>query len=347
MILSNIGLVSGVVYQPISFSEQIVLNNWRIEMKTEIKAGFIAALILLLIAGMYSCQSTRNSGANAGATSASENLGNREKTAGKIGDKVKGAKDELISARNKVAEGTEGVKKKDKDQLMVKEVKTLEEAIAHIVTIEAKLQGVVEDLDDHKKALAGDKAKIKAMEEADKKKEADWAKKEANYKKQLETSNSKYMRVLIILSIVLIGLGVAACFYTRSWQSLAISIFGVVVLIASLSVQHYSEKYASLGFAVVAVVIAMIAYAIYVQLKERKDKNQIEKEKHEIEEDFSEVVETVELVKEKLPEGEKVRIFGTKNSDGLSATIQSKRTKGRVLESRKNINEKNKPTMEG
>jgi uncharacterized membrane protein len=318
-------------------------------MKTEIKAGTIAALIILMIAGLYSCHTTRQGGGanNAGATSASENAGKREEDAGKIAKKVLKTKDELIDARNMVDKGTKGVIKKDTEKVMTEEIETLEQAIAYIVSIEAKLIGVADDLDEHKKALAADKAKIKAMEEADKKEKEDWAKKEANYKKQIETSNSKYMRVLIILSIVLIGLGVAVCFYTRSWQSLAISIFGVVVLVASISVQHYSEKYAYLGFGIVVVVVAMIAYAIYSQLRERKAKAQIEHEKKEIEEDFTEVVETVELVKEKLPEPEKTEIFGTKNSDGTSATIQSKRTKERVLESRRRINDKNKPTMEG
>lgn len=277
----------------------------------------------------------------------SDNSKNRATETEKTKNQVESARDNINDIKNNVLDHTINIKRKDSAGNMKPEVVGIESEMAKQEDVKKQLDSVVDDLNAHKGALIVDIQKIKDLEdnlkvkdEQYKKDKIEFEKTNSELKKQLEVSNSKYMRTLIMLSVISMAISGMMFFHKPSKESLSIGVGGAVLLVTSLAVQHYSEKFALFGFGAIIIAIGIIIWKIIEQAK-------IMKEKDETENSFKEVVETVELAKEKIPEPEKQILFGTRNSDGLSATIQSKTTKQKVLEARKEINDKNKPTMEG
>jgi hypothetical protein len=272
---------------------------------------------------------------------------NRAKETEKTTNQVEKARNDIKDIHGKVLGHTANIKEKDEDGDMKSEVKGIEGEMGRQAEVKEELDKVVDDLHQHKGALIVDRQKITHLEDTiDAKETTITTEREAHekavteYKKKLEISNSKYMRMLIILSVILMALSGMMFFHKPSKQSLSIGVGGAILLTVSLSVQHYSEKFALVGFGAIVIALAIIIWKAI-------EFSRTIKEKDEVKEDFEEVVETVELVKEKLKEPEKTEIFGTKNSDGMVGSIQSKRAKQRILDMRKRVNDKNKPTMEG
>jgi hypothetical protein len=283
---------------------------------------------------------------DSGQTS-SEDSEDRAKETEKTKDQVEKARDDVHSIHGKVLEHTGKIKGKDPKGELKPEVSGIEGEMVRQAKVKEELDTVVDDLNQHKGALIVDRQKIESLEATIVAKDEQLETQRSAYeemiedlKKKLEVSNSKYMRVLIILSVVLMAISGMMFFHKPSKESLSVGVGGAVLLVVSLAVQHYSEKFALVGFGAIAIAIGIIAWKVFEQTKTIKAKD-------EVEEDFEEVVETVELAKEKLPEPEKTELFGSLNSDGKTGTIQSKRTKKRVLDARKKVNDKNKPTMEG
>jgi len=265
----------------------------------------------------------------------------------KTTNQVEKARNDINDIHGKVLGHTASIKVKDEDGEMKSEVNGIEGEMGRQAKVKEELDKVVNDLHQHKGALIVDRQKITHLEDTiDAKENTITTEREAHekavteYKKKLEISNSKYMRILIILSVILMALSGMMFFHNPTKQSLSVGVGGAILLTVSLSVQHYSEKFALIGFGAIVIALAIIIWKAIEFSKTIK-------EKEEVKEDFDEVVETVELVKEKLKEPEKTEIFGTKNSDGMVGTIQSKRAKQRILDTRKRVNDKNKPTMEG
>jgi F0F1-type ATP synthase assembly protein I len=315
------------------------------------KSTFIYALVgIILSMCVVSCsilpKAPTSPWADTGQKS-SKDSEDRAKETQKTKDQVEKARDDVGNIRGKVLEHTGKIKSKDPKGSMKPEVDGIEGEMENQAKVKAELDSVVDDLNQHKGALIVDQQKIKHLEDTivakDEQIKTDrkaHAKVVEELNKKLDISNSKYMRILIILSTVLMAISGMMFFHKPTKQSLSVGVGGAILLVVALSVQHYSEKFALVGFGAIVIALAIIVWKAIEFSKTMKAKD-------EVEEDFEEVVETVELVKEKLQEPQKTEVFGSRNSDGMVGTIQSKRAKQRILQTRKKVNDKNKPTMEG
>jgi hypothetical protein len=135
--------------------------------------------------------------------------------------------------------------------------------------------------------------------------------------KQRKADRAKIMW-LVFAGIVMTAGSLAACSYGLKASGFAI--FGIFLIITSLTVSFLIENLEWVGGVAVLVAVLLIGYTIYRQRKERRA--------------TEEVVHTMEVVKDSLPEEQKGKIFGNGALPGVAFQIQSDGTEERVREIR-------------
>jgi hypothetical protein len=145
---------------------------------------------------------------------------------------------------------------------------------------------------------------------SDLKKENEKLKKELE--KAIEDKNSsiqKMLKWMIGLSIVGCSVCMVLFFMFGSKWGVSGAIACGVVLIISVAVQKFLLYFALAGAVLLLVIIVILIYNVWVKNKA-----------------FTEVVNTVEVAQDKLPELDKKMLFGGVGENGLMDKIQSKTT---------------------
>lgn len=143
--------------------------------------------------------------------------------------------------------------------------------------------------------------------------------------KQRASDRAKLM-YLILAGIVMVAGSLAMCIY--GIKAIGVAIFGIVLIVSSLTVSFMIENLAYVGFGGGIVAVGIIGYSIWRQRKERLA--------------TKEIVHTAEIMKNALPKEERNKILGNGATPGLAYQVQSDSTERIVRDIRSSF----KPSWE-
>ncbi|NJL71206.1 MAG: hypothetical protein HC888_06110 [Candidatus Competibacteraceae bacterium] len=218
-------------------------------------------------------------------------------------------------------------------------LENIRESVAKIDQNAGELTALNEDL-DHLKAQVGvatglvDQMERIAKKHMDDKVQADAALTKALDRvkelEQAETTKTRAMlRWIIGLCVVAGGISGGLIFLGRMNAGIALGVIASGTLAFAVAVSQYLEWIAFGGIIVIGLSVAYILYQLFVRDKA-----------------ISEVVHTNEIVKNKLPEDERKRLFGSKEEPGVIYTIQSPSTESIVQSVRQSFKSKWEATIQ-
>jgi hypothetical protein len=239
---------------------------------------------------------------------------------------IKKASGDIKEEADNINEETTEVQSKipnEAKEIIIPHLDSIKGSSGIIIENTAKIDTATTELASANKVLKGAGVKISTTEKAldDIVKERDRAL-AAKIKAEEERDSAlhKAIRWLILACIV----GAGACgvfgFMYGSKACLTASIVCIVIMSVAIFVETYFVYLVIGGGVILLGLLGMLAYNIIIQKKA-----------------FKEVVETVEITKDSLPEEEKEKLFGKKHNTGIMDSLQSKETMALVKEEKSKI----------
>lgn len=165
-----------------------------------------------------------------------------------------------------------------------------------------------------------------------------------NEKKKIEQEATKKLYSIIAsmfgISFIIIVGGLACIIFYEKKLGFQIIAFGIFLLCLSAAATRFMEQISYIGLGVVVLgILGVLSLCVWSLFKKNKETETYSTATHEI-------VESVEALKQNLPDKLKHEFFGDKAVPGIAHSIQSKRTQGIVSEIRQNgLKKKIMPTI--
>jgi hypothetical protein len=220
---------------------------------------------------------------------------------------------------------------------------TIKKSVSIVKTEADKIHQNLDNIDNKAKEIIKSADKLTAANNSVQKLE--------NTIKSLQEENDKikqdavkklysYLGIIFFIGTVVVLVGVALSFFYSKKVGITIASMGVVALCLAAGATFYLKYLALIGAIVLGVsIIGTLVYLVYTTIVENKKKNDLEQATEEN-------VELLEVVKQELPIDKKIEIFGDRAKPGIAHTIQTEKTKKKVLEIRENkLKKKIAPTI--
>lgn len=272
------------------------------------------------------------------AAQAKEDIKNAAENIGKSVDGIKNANRDISGA-------AKDIKKKDPKGELKGEVGEIEKGVSDIVEHLKGLQAAGEQLTSAESRILELSALIMKAESDAKTYEAESAQKDELIKgsaekmaklekenAQLKSDKAEAIQAKLIYLVIagVLALAMSAWMFVQgNTRAIAMGAAAVVLIIGALAVSFFMKGMALVGFIVVAVVFVLLAFKMYMELREKRAKK--------------ELVKTVEHIKDNIDEPTKKKLFGDRVTDGEVGNIQSEETKELIRKERKVLKEEFDP----
>lgn len=312
-------------------------------MKTKFSKFMAAVGILLLVYIVSSCISTKIPN----KTPKAPDLGKSSLSLSKSAKNISDVADSLGNVATDVEKAKVSIEGKDKDKVMIDEVKDLDQAIALLRDYETKLTEESRKLKETEGDLIVATQQVQVLEDTNVALVAenmDLIDKNTKLESDKQAALQAKLTYCIMLGILMIAI-CGFMFVNGKAGAIGVGVVGIIIVVVSLAISYFTVQFAIIGAVGMVVVLGIGGYVAFRKSKKEKIIKEQEALITKQGTAIKEVTATVEHLKPHIPKGKIKSLFGDLITDGEVGIIQTDPTKELIFEARKEISEKAKPTV--